>query len=257
MAIGYTYGSEWHLLRYLGWHRNELDRQVEGLIPGEVEVVDWVDFHFRPQADPLILPPVVTAIPRILDAERTGHDFLPPGQLHDIPPEWQVYFPPGRQGAGPQHWDAVGRITVDGAPCWLLVEAKARLAELRSNFGGGATARALIQQAFAQVRGDWCGVPIGNWFGPHYQFCNRVAAVHFLRSRGIDARLLYIYFMGDRFPGNQDGPANEAAWLTGTPKAAGIQQMKDHVGWVQPNNPLWEHVHELFLPVCPMARHVV
>ena len=27
--IGYTYGSEWHLLRYLGYHRNELNRQIE------------------------------------------------------------------------------------------------------------------------------------------------------------------------------------------------------------------------------------
>jgi hypothetical protein len=27
--------------------------------------------------------------------------------------------------------------------------------------------------------------------------------------------------------------------------------MKNHVGWVQANKPVWDHVYELFLPVCP------
>src|SRR5690348_11774511 len=112
--IGYSYGSEWHLLRFLGYHRNELNRRIEAIIPGEVRVINWVDFHFWEQPVPNLQPPIVTAIPRILDAERTGYDFLPPGQLQNIPPEWRVFFPPNQQGDGPQNWDAIAELNVDG-----------------------------------------------------------------------------------------------------------------------------------------------
>ena len=44
--IGFTYGSEWHLLRYLGY-RNELNRQIEEVIPAKnVKIESWSDFHF-------------------------------------------------------------------------------------------------------------------------------------------------------------------------------------------------------------------
>src|SRR4051794_23210402 len=129
-TIGYSYGSEWHLLRYLGYHRDELNRQIEAKIrddlgsrnetnaPGhEVKVAGWLDFHFSQEPVANLLPPVILE-PRILDAERTGVDFLAPDLPPNIPHEWQVYFPPGQQGAGPQNWDAVARVSVDGEECW-------------------------------------------------------------------------------------------------------------------------------------------
>ena len=51
--LGYTYGSEWHLLRFLGYHRNELNRRIEDIIPGDqVKVINWIDFHFLGNAGP-------------------------------------------------------------------------------------------------------------------------------------------------------------------------------------------------------------
>lgn len=245
--IGYTYGSEWHLLRYLGYHRNELNRRIEDVIPGEAKVINWVDFHFREQPVPYLQPPVVTATPRILDAERTGHDFLEPGRFQHIPPEWRDYFRPNQSGDGPQHWDAVAELNVGGDPYWLLVEAKAHLGELNSTFQGGAAAKARIQAAFNQVKADWNHVPIEDWFGPYYQFCNRLASLHFLRQNSIKVKLLFIYFMGDRHPPGRQVtcPADEPGWLVR------IQQMEQHVGFLSLNNPLAQDVHKLFLPVCP------
>ncbi|MQB02127.1 MAG: hypothetical protein GEU78_18040 [Actinobacteria bacterium] len=46
MAIGYTYGSEWHLLRYLAYHREDLSRDVEAAIPGS-KVLRWLDHGYR------------------------------------------------------------------------------------------------------------------------------------------------------------------------------------------------------------------
>ncbi len=49
--IGYGYGSEWHLLRYLGYHRALLSQKVgEALGAGSVE---WLDFPFAKDGAPL------------------------------------------------------------------------------------------------------------------------------------------------------------------------------------------------------------
>ncbi len=246
--LGYTYGSEWHLLRFLGYHRNELNRRIEEIIPGnQVKVINWIDFHSWEMPVANLLPPVIHE-PRILDAERTGYDFLPAGLLQDIPPEWRVFFPPGQQGEGPQNWDAVGQIEIGGETCWLIVEAKGNLTELRSRCQAGGQAFALIQQAFEQVRADWNERPILNWFDRYYQFCNRLAFLHFLRANSINAKLLLIYFLGDRHPrGRVVCPANQAGW------ADSITLMENHVGW-NDDSPLAEHVHKLFLPVCPEVQ---
>jgi hypothetical protein len=254
-TIGFTYGSEWHLLRYLGYHRDELNRLIEEIIPGKnVKVESWLDFHFeekRPVAN--LQPPVICPFPRILDAERTGYDFLPPGQLEDIPAQWSVYFPPGHGGTGPQHWDAVGKILIDGEEHWLIVEAKAHLGELRANCGARPDSQALIQTAFQEVKAGWNEVPVANWFGPYYQFCNRIAFLHFLRSRSIKAKVLFIYFCGDRHPPGRTAncPVNEAGW------AFSLAQMEAHVGWLNQDNPFAANVHKLFLPVCPPPTDAV
>lgn len=44
--IGHGYGSEWHLLRYLGRHRNLLDNAVRDAT--RCGRFDWLDFGFDP-----------------------------------------------------------------------------------------------------------------------------------------------------------------------------------------------------------------
>jgi hypothetical protein len=245
-TIGYTYGSEWHLLRYLGYHRHELNRRIEETIPG-CKLIDWQDFHFREQAVPVLLPPVILE-PRVLDAERTGIDFLPPELRQHVSPEWRPFFPEGNTGGqDPQNWDAVAEAEVDGEPYWLIVEAKGHLGELRSRCQAGRDSLALIQKAFEQVKAGWNDQPIVTWLDRYYQFCNRVAFLHFLTRNSIRAKLLFIYFLDDRHPPKRKAkcPTTELAW------ASNIQQMEEHVGWLNKCNPLAENVHKLFLPVCP------
>ena len=116
--IGYGYGSEWHLLRYLGYHRDQLNEEVRSAV-GEDDSVQvlWEDFDFRSPGGPLRD-----------DAEYQGLDFLPVGTPARI--AWTTYWP--RRGQQPS-WDAVARLLRDGhEPEWLLVEAKAHRAELRA-----------------------------------------------------------------------------------------------------------------------------
>lgn len=42
--MGNGYGSEFHLLRYLGYHRQELNRAIEKETGGLV--TEWLDFAF-------------------------------------------------------------------------------------------------------------------------------------------------------------------------------------------------------------------
>ena len=46
--IGHGYGSEWHLLRYLGRHRAAVDRFVLDATGGEA--IEWLDFGFNRNA---------------------------------------------------------------------------------------------------------------------------------------------------------------------------------------------------------------
>ena len=46
--VGYGYGSEWHLLRFLGYHRNVLDSAILGATGGmEHRFLRWVGDHFE------------------------------------------------------------------------------------------------------------------------------------------------------------------------------------------------------------------
>ena len=48
--MGYGYGSECHLLRWMGRHRQNLDRRVGEAIGRRDEPIGWMDFRFDPKA---------------------------------------------------------------------------------------------------------------------------------------------------------------------------------------------------------------
>src|ERR1041385_2985443 len=102
--IGFGYGSEWHLLRFLGRHRNELNSRTMQQTGGEA--IEWWDFHFDRKE-------------RYRDAEWKGLDFI---DEPAVKKEWANFWPVAHQV---QNWDAIGRLRKNGSSEWLLVEAKA------------------------------------------------------------------------------------------------------------------------------------
>jgi hypothetical protein len=95
---------------------------------------------------------------------------------------------------GPQ-WDGLGRFD-DGTV--VLVEAKANIPELKSRCAATARrTRLKIEPAFAGTARALGSLVTSAWTNDFYQFANRLAHLHFLRANRIQARQLFIYFVGD------------------------------------------------------------
>lgn len=116
------YGSEWHLLRYLGRHRHRLNERVREATG--TDVLHWTDHPWNPSGQPAYFDG-----PR-LDAEWKGLDFL----AGDIAArrEWPNFWP---QSGNVPNWDAIGWLRAGTQVELLLVEAKGHLGELRSTCG--------------------------------------------------------------------------------------------------------------------------
>jgi len=223
MALGH--GSKWHLLRYLGYHRDELNRQVERRTGARV--LRWLDFPFE-------------ATRRLKDDEWKGLDFLP----DELPAKsaWRDFWP---QTGNVPNWDAVGQAQCGEQTEWLLVEAKAHVEEMHSECtakkaGGLDRIRAAFGEAMREYGSQ---VPVDNWLRPYYQHCNRLAVLYFLVKQCVPARLVFIYFLGDDVP-RKTCPSEEDAWDDV------LGPMREHIG-LTGQSELESRVHTVFLPVCP------
>jgi hypothetical protein len=222
-GIGSGYGSEWHLLRYLGRHRAYLNERLAA-VTGATSV-HWLDFPFDGDK------------PR-LDREWEGLEFLP----RDDPTRaaWSDYWP---QTGTQQNWDAIGRATIGEAEEWLLVEAKAHLGEIKSNCGakesGGLPK---IRDAFEALKSGIGAGDDRDWLNGYYQYANRLAVLDFLTQRDVPARLLSIYFTGDTRKRGITCPGNQAEWQ----EALSTQ---DQWLGLEGDHRLSPRVHKIFLPV--------
>jgi hypothetical protein len=125
---------------------------------------------------------------------------------------------------GPQ-WD--GLIRVGESP--VLIEAKAHIPEL---FSGACQAksprsREKIRQAMDETQ-KWLKARPGlDWMERFYQYTNRLAHLYFLRKvNGLDAHLVFLYFVGDR---DMKGPTDPREWEAATAvlhEALGIRGRK-------------------------------
>jgi hypothetical protein len=223
-TIGYGYGSEWHMLRYLGYHRQTLNKAVEDLTGGTG--TEWLDVSFNSQK-------------KFLDEEWKGLDFLPDDSL--AKEVWKNFWP---QKGNIQNWDAVGTLQKGADTEFLLVEAKAHLGEIKSQCQAKESeGKPLIVKALDEAKLAF-GVSLDkNWRQPYYQYCNRLTALYFLTKHGIGARLLFIYFLKDIRQDIAICPKTEAEWQTE------LGKMYDHVGTLK-NEELTNRIHHLFLPVC-------
>jgi hypothetical protein len=196
--MGVGYGSEFHLLRMLGRHRAQFDRELLARLNADgahAKSIEWRDSPFNSKH-------------KTRDGEWKSVDFL-----DDCGGEaWKEYWPDKKAGQpsrdGVPSWDAVGRLHSARGSEWLLVEAKAHEREFASpssKCGAGEKSRRWISDTLRQTF-LYCGGKVdhwsdveGFWLGRGYQVANRLAVLRFLLSQNEPARLLYIYFIGDSY----------------------------------------------------------
>lgn len=222
--IGNGYGSECHLLRWMGRHRNLFDQYVSESVGRPGSPINWLDFNFAPNKP---WP----------DAELKGLEFL-----YDRPGlkiKWEEFWPTGR---GIHNWDAIGCIGKGANQELLLLEAKAHVKEMKSDCGAtSATSIEKITSAFDEVKPNLGARPDSDWFHQYYQAANRIAALHFLHREQVPAHVLFLYFLGDQSP-NKDCPCDEDGW-----KPFIVEQWK-HLD-IAHGHSLSDRVHNLFLPI--------
>jgi len=228
--MGNGYGSEFHLLRYLGYHRHKLNETVEKETGGRV--IEWLDFAFGREGKP--------------DREWKGLDFLEPRS--DIKTDWTRFWP---QTGNPPNWDAVGRLESNSKTEYLLVEAKAHVEELQSACSASESGGlGMIRRALeTTITANGFATDVEDWLNPYYQYANRLAHLHFLLQHGVHARLIFIYFCGDNWGGKilTDGkqpncPRNSEEWQPY------LKEVYERLGLNGQSN-LEKRVHSLFLSV--------
>lgn len=224
--IGNGYGSECHLLRWMGRHRKLFDEEVSKALKIAGAPIEWVDFHFLPKA----------ACPDWPDAERKGLDFIINDSLQK---EWRSFWP---QKGTPPTWDAVGWIENAGNKELILVEAKAHIKELDTCCQAKpGESLSKIKKAFDETRNALNVSNDNDWTKGYYQTANRIAVLHFLCRENISAHLLFVYFIGDKFP-DRICPENENEWkdaLEGQDAYIGLP--KKHL--------LADKIHKLYLKI--------
>ena len=228
--IGYGYGSEWHLLRFLGYHRDYLSKEVLNITGGKD--ISWLDFKFSKNAANLNN-----------DRELVGLEFI---QNPKVLKKWGEFWP---QTGSSQNWDAVGKIEYGDHSEWLLVEAKAHFDEVRTSCSAKSPKSIdIIKSAMQKTLKSFCTdeTPIDNWLSPYYQYANRLASLHFLMKEcdpAVPAHLLFIYFYGDQRPDKACPQSEEELY----------QVIRKMDGWlrVDQSKHIHKKVHHLFLPINP------
>lgn len=225
--MGYGYGSECHLLRWMGRHQNAFNQAVR-LACGkpDTEPLHWLDGEFDPRKN---WP----------DRELTGIEFIADQGLQH---QWKQFWP---QTGQPQNWDAVGRWREQQSQHtkWLLVEAKANLAEIRSackavENGGLQKIRDRLQNTAHVLGANYSEA----WMKSHYQLANRLAFLNWLHDNGHPAQLLFIYFIGDLSNAQRVAPQSVNEW------SAALTKQKNDLG-LPVGHKLSSFIRVLFLHV--------
>jgi hypothetical protein len=183
MALGY--GSEYQLLRFLGHHRNELERNIlkNTKIDENTEYsMEWLDYPKDEKR-------------KSLDGEYIGLDFLDKKINKKLSSNWRKYWPKN----GP-HWDSVVYCSPFAPNSnlkdkWIIVEAKAHLKELESDSKADKESKKIIEKAFEATQRRFNIKTQNSWFKKYYQLANRLAFVNFMLDNGVQCSLLNIYFI--------------------------------------------------------------
>jgi len=207
MALGY--GSEFHLLRWLGRHRNEFDKRTKDLL--NTDNITWLDFNFNKTKE-------------IPDQELVGLEFLKDEINYEkVMKIWKHEWP---QSGNSMNWDLVGYTYQNNNKTWILIEAKAHLGELEQDCKATSPSSIKkIKSALLKTAKNY-GIEVSEnkpWTKNYYQFANRIYILDLLKRNGLNAKLINIYFVGDMISKNRKSPQDKNEW------SIKIKEMKDYL----------------------------
>lgn len=227
MALGY--GSEFHLLRWLGRHRTRFTELVCGT---RWKNIEWLDFSSADEVIP--------------DEELLGINFLKGEDFKKVEREFfnGEFAWPRVADRHLMNWDAVG-IADDGT--YVLCEAKAHVEEIeRKRCGAGEKSARKIRKALKlPITHFGSSASVDDWFNSYYQMANRLYTIALLERCGIKAALAYILFIGDCFPGKSRFvcPKEPSGWRDI------LDDEYCTLGLNTDNQIVRNHVLEVFVPV--------
>lgn len=207
--MGNGYGSEYQLLRFLGHHRNELNKYIKNALSIETEI-EWLDF---PYDDNRLSG----------DGEYIGIEFLELNK--SILAQWKKYWPSLRRA---QHWDAIAKTN----DTWILVESKAHSKEMISDCAAGEKSKEVIEYRMNEIIKRYKITPKGSWLKKYYQKANRILFVSFLESIGIKAQVVFIYFLNGYKDIGIEKNEEWESYIKEQDKYLGIEKnewVKDHI----------------------------
>lgn len=225
--MGYGYGSEFHLLRWMGLHRLEFNDEVCKAIGVKDQKPEWLDFKFESKNE-------------IPDRELKGLEFLDgderKGEVLRAFKSGEYSWPTNGQL---MNWDAVGRI----GDAYILCEAKAHVEEVEKTHKI-ETSSSLSQRrsAFEFTQNKLHASNAKDWMLHYYQMANRLYVLALLDECKIKAYLLNIYFCGDCHRG-WNCPKTEDQWWRKV-----IKDEMEKLGIVD-SDFVKKWVKHLFLPV--------
>ena len=177
--LGYGYGSEFQLLRFMGRHRQMLEAEIRSQIHEEGEFC-WLDFGFNTSEENFIG-----------DEERSGLAFLDELSFVDEAQITAIRGEISAQGVARmvarQSWDAI--FTKDDTV--YLVEAKAHCKEMittERNCSTNAEILSFMKNLLPHIEVSEA------WAGDYYQLANRLATTALLNKHGIKAKTLCLFF---------------------------------------------------------------
>lgn len=189
--IGYGYGSEWQLLRFMGRHRKELETKIREVIGAKGDF-DWLDFDYTSRKS------VITGDKELLKLDWIEKVAANVESLDKIKEKFA-------ESKIAPNWDAI--FIADKTI--YLVEAKAHKDEFTSKCKAkSSNSKDCIRDFLINNLEGKVDTTL-NLLNKHYQFVNRLATASFLQKSlqedGISAKVLYICFENGYFERIVDG----------------------------------------------------
>ncbi|MEI7667966.1 MAG: hypothetical protein WCI62_03135 [Erysipelotrichaceae bacterium] len=200
--MGYGYGSEFQLLRFMGRYRNAFELSLlKALGLAQCTKLNWLDHQFNPQD-------------HHLDLGLSNADFL--SQKHQE--AWLSLWP-----TNDLNWDGVAKFSHNGKECLILLNAKAYAKDLSIQDKCASKDPLSLNQlkkAIQSVKDVYRITHISDWTKVGYPIASRLVFKKYLEDNNIPVFIVDVYFIkGYEYSyskGLMDKPKSiktEAEWL--------------------------------------------